>query len=195
MFFADVIRNTAPSCPRFRFFKTGSDEQQNLPSDISVSYHDKVQTDRRADKFLEEIERVDEEMDAFARTVAEKTDLLCSGNDNTVQLEHEIDSIVRKLQELRQRRSDLEAASICSRLYGVFGLDYSVSESKMYYKGQAVRYFSDDGLPEIDRSCCRMLYQHQKGKVSVTAKRGRTGNVLYLKVYDHSDMESALQTD
>ncbi len=183
MGFIDYVKNTAVFSHLLRFIQTEAEDTQPV-SDISVSYHDMGQIGRRTEKLRNEGRKVEQYIKDLKDVIAERNGMLDVGKGNRIQLEREIDSAMQKIQELEKQREQMEAACEYCRMYGILGLDYSVSEGSLYYKGKLVRVFSEADKSGNGENEPAAIYENPKGEVSVMAKRGSTGNVLYLKIYD-----------
>lgn len=179
----DRVKHAAVLSNLFRFVQNDTDEEKPV-SDISIAYHDMGQTGRRTEKLQSESRKAEQSIRELMNVLAEKRGMQDRGTGNSVQLEREIDSVTQKIQELEKQRENLDTAAACCRMYGILGLDYSVSEGKLYYKGKSVRVFSDPDRSRADGEDPAAVYENPKGEISVMAKRGRTGSVLYLKIYD-----------
>lgn len=153
-------------------------------SDINILYRDMGQVVRRVDQLAGEIKKAGGLIDELEGVLAEKKKLLRAGSVDSVQLERETASVEHKLKELNMRRKAQETAAACCRLYGIFGMDYSVSTGRLYYLGKPVKRFSDTG-GRHDGGSLLDDYEDQQGELSVQAVRGSTGHVLYLRVYDY----------
>ncbi|MCI8449206.1 MAG: hypothetical protein HFH30_12645 [Eubacterium sp.] len=149
-------------------------------NDINILYRDMGQVVKRMDQLAGEIKKTGSLIDELA----EKMEQLRAGSGDSVQLECETASVEHKLNELKKRRAAQETASACCRLYGIFGMDYSVSSGRLYYLGKPVKCFSDTGS-RYDGGSFLKGYEDQQGELSVQAVRGSTGHVLYLRVYDY----------
>ena len=153
--------------------------------DINISYRDMGHVGGRVNQLRAEIKKSVSLIDRFMAVLAEKKEMLRADHGENVQLECEIYSVEHKLMELEGRKNAQQKAAECCSMYGIFGMDYSVSADRMYYMGKPVRYFSDPGGSGHDWDGSTEPYKDQQGVVSVTAVRGSTGQVLYLKVYDY----------
>lgn len=153
-------------------------------NDINILYRDMGQVVKRMDQLAGEIKKTGRLIDELASVLAEKMEQLRAGSGDSVQLECETASVEHKLNELKKRRAAQETASACCRLYGIFGMDYSVSNGRLYYLGKPVKCFSDTGS-RYDGGSFLKGYEDQQGELSVQAVRGSTGHVLYLRVYDY----------
>ena len=169
----------------FNLFQAVQTETEDIQptADISI-YHDMGQVGRRIEKLLSDRRKAGQDLKGLLNVLAEKNSMLGMKDQNRVQLEREIESISQKIQELGKYKEKLNTAAFCCQMYGIFGLDYSVLEGRLYYKGEPVKIFSDTGSCEDGEKTQTAVYENPKGRVSVMAKRGRTGSVLYLKIYE-----------